>query len=334
MTTNNDSSSTPHQINSDLAAEKDFEKVDVTINRIFELEEDLLPDPVDELLEVTILSEDDLPNEENPNSGITEEIIRKDRLDRARYGVSRRDIWDFGFNLTAIMATGFRKLRDATDDAGEKATFEKLIAGCIALNERGAMNDMAYFKDPEKNVVERKRWDDQWFGAIAEFQDFLNAEWLNISAEPAPFTWNRGTANAIVSRLQGKFAYDEKKDYLTDPITPAVPVEDRNEHLRQRAYEGYSEWDLKHFRTYLIWLIAQAGIFFASTDSMGFPMNEKHDTFEAYSEFLVEFIGDILRGEANTCTDRAMMFDLREQDSVNYTKAVAQFTQVLPGLWD
>lgn len=333
MNTAQNSGTAPHLISTDSLVKEDFEQGDMTVYR-FQIDEDILADPVDELLEVILLSEADLPSEEDTNSGITEDIIRKDRLERARYGVSTRDIWDFGFNLTAIMATGFRKLRDAADNDEKKVMFDKLIAGCIALNERGAINDMTYFKDAEKNETERNRWDQKWLPAIAEFQEVLNSDWLNISDQPSPFTWNRGDANAITSRLQGKFSYDEKRDYLADPITPAVPVEDRNEHLRQRAYEGYSEWDLKHFRTYLVWIISQACIFFSSDDAHGFPMNEKHATFEAYSEFLIDFSNALLRGEANTCNTRTMMLNLREGDRQDYAKAVAQFTQVLPGLWD
>lgn len=303
-------------------------------HRIFTLESDIEADPVDELLEVHLLSEKELPNEENPDSGITKEIIRKDRLERARYGVSTRDIWDFGFHLMAIMANGFRELRNSTDDAEDKVRFDKLIRGCIALNERAAMNDMSFFKIPEKNAAESERWETKWSQEIIEFQKVLDQEWMNISREAAPFTWNRGTANAIVSRLEGKFDYAEKRDYLNDPITPAVPEEERNAHLGMRAYRGFSDWDLKYFRTYLVWLIAQASIFFASNDAHGYPQNEKHETFEAYSEFLIGIIGDLLRGEANTCTDRAMIFDLREKDAKNYADVIAQFTQFVPGLWD
>lgn len=332
MNTNPTNGSLPHAV--DPAAEKDFEKTEVTLHRLFELDEDLLPDPLDELLGVTLLSEEHLPNEENPNSGITPEILRKDRFERARYGVSRRDMMDFGFDLMAIMATGFRKLRNATDNPEEKETFNKLINGCIALNERGAMNDMSFFKDKEKNAAEQERWNTHWAEEVAKFQEVLDAEWLNISPAHSPFTWNRGGATAIVSRLEGRFTYDEKKEYLSDPITPAVPVEERNEHLRQRAYEGYSDWDLKYFRTYLVWILAQACIFYASTDAHGFPMSEDFPTFEAYSEFLIEFADGLLRGEANMCFDRTMIFNLRESDSQDYAKSISLLTRVIPGLWD
>lgn len=332
MTTDKNIGLAAHSLNSNSAPI--VEKIDVTVNRIFKLEEDIERDPLNELLDVTFLAEENLKGPDNPTSSITEEVLRKDRLDRARYGVSRHDLYDFGFHLLAVMATGFRKLKNETDEPKEKEKFDKLISGCIAINERSAMNDLSFFKDKAKNDIEYKRWDEKWTHEVHKFQDVLNAEWLNISASPSPFTWNRGEANAIISRLDGKFTYSEKKDYLTDPITPVVPEGDRNEHLRQRAYEGYSEWDLKYFRTYLVWLLAQGCIFYASSDAHGFLQSEENPTFEDYSKFLIKFTDGLLRGEANMCTDRTMLFNLREGDREDYNKSISQLTRIIPGLWD
>lgn len=332
MSTDNNIGVTAHSLNS--YDKQEVEKVDVTVRRLFEIEEDMERDGLDELLEVTLLSEEHLKNSEDPTLWLTLELLHTDRIERARYGVSRRDLYDFGFNLLAVMATGFRKLKDTTDSPEEKEKFDKLIAGCIALNERASMNDLAFFKDKEKNDAESKRWDEHWAGEITKFQDALNEEWLNISTEPSPFTWNRGDVNAVISRLDGKFTYDDKKDYLADPITPSVPVENRNEHLRQRAYEGYSEWDLKYFRTYLIWLLGQGCIFYASSDAHGFAMSEDNPTFEDYSKFLINFLDGLLRGEANMCNDRTMLFNLRQVDREDYNKSISQLTEIIPGLWD
>lgn len=332
MSTDNSTGLDAHSLNSHT--EPDLEKIDVTVNRIFQLEEDLERDGLDELLEVTLLTEEHLKTPEDPFSWLTPEILHKDRIERARYGVSRRDLYDFGFNLLAIMATGFRKLKNATESPEEKEKFDKLINGCIALNERASMNDLAFFVDKEKNDAESKRWDNHWAEEIAKFQEVLDEEWLNISPAPSPFTWNRGDANAVISRLDGKFTYDEKKDYLADPITPSVPVEDRNEHLRQRAYEGYSEWDLKYFRTYLVWIIGQGCIFYASSDAHGFVMSEETPTFEDHSKFLITFLDGLLRGEANMCINRAMLMEFIRTDQEDYATSISQFTRIIPGLWD
>lgn len=295
---------------------------------------DIEADPVDELLEVVLLSEEDMPSEEDPTSKITEDIIRRDRLERARYGVSVRDLWDFGHHLLSVMATGFRKLSEEAEKPEDKRRYEKLTRGCIALNERTAMNDISFFKSPDKNVIETSRWDTKWAKEIEDFQQVLNAEWDNISKAPAAFTWNRGIANRIVERLIEPYSYKDKRDYLDDPITPGVPEDKRNEHLIQRAHHGYSEWDLKHFRTYLVWIISQACMFFASKDAMGYPQSERFPEFKDYSDYLIETMGNLLRGEANLCVTRAMMLQLMKPDSENYAKSISEFTRFVPHLWD
>lgn len=299
------------------------------------LTEDIAADPVDELLTINLLTEDDLPSEEDPDSGITLEILSEDRFQRARYGVSTRAIWDFASHFNEIMATGLRRLRKETDDPVKRENYARLIQGCIALEESLNTNDRAFFQDRVKNEEERIRWETKWMKEVEYFQAELNnGGWIGISKEPAAFTWNRFDAEIVIEKLQGEYTYDSRKDYLNDPITPGVPMDDRNEHLRQRAYEGFSEWDLKNFRTYLVWIIGQACIFFASKDAHGYPASEERPEFEDHRKYLIEFLGNILRGEANLCTSRAMFLGHITPDRENYADAISKFTTVIPHMWD
>jgi hypothetical protein len=320
----NETSSTGHLISGAKAGQE--------MKEIFALNEDIPADPVNELREINLLDEESLKDPDYKK--LTLEDLTKDRLDRARYGVSRRDIWNFGSHFLAIMTHGFRRLRDEETSAERKLVFTRLIEGCIALNEISAMNDIAFYRDPEKSEADRIRWETKWRKATEDFQEVLNEEWMAISGEPPAWTWNRPSVDALRSKLEIPFAYDEKKDYLSDPITLGVPQEDRNEHLRQRAYEGYSEWDLKHFRTYLVWLLAQASIFFASKDSMGYPVVEGRPEFEDHAAYLIEFASDMLYGEAAMCMTRAQEFMRIPEWNANYSKSVTKFTWIIPHLWD
>lgn len=327
----NETNSDSHKLTEDDISA--FDTSGAVTRKLFDLIGDIEADPINELTEIHLLTEESF-NDPDYQGLLKPEDLSKDRFDRARYGVSRRDLWNFNSHFLSIMAHGFRRLRDIETDETRKDVFNRLVDGCIALHEHTATNDMAYYADEEKRKAEQKRWENTWIPKVKEFQKLLNAEWMTISGQPSAWTWNRPSVDALLSKLEEPFAYDEKKDYLSDPITLGVPEEERNLHLTQRAVEGYSDWDLNNFRTYLVWLLAQSSLFFASKDAMGWPVTEERPTFEDHSAFLIKFAADMLYGEAAMCITRAQEFNRIPEWNANYAVAVAKFTEVIPGMWD
>lgn len=286
---------------------------------------DFPSDPVNDLTSPWIISEKDLTDKFNK---VTEEDIAEDREDRALHGVSRRNIWNFNSHWVAIVAIGSRKLAESAGDAKTKELYEDLTEGTIAFNEfsMGETNDLAVYANPEAYQAEVERWTKVWKPKSERFRAMMVEHWAALPSEGK--AWAQDDLDAIAAVFEGDFTYDEAMNLIPDPITPVVPAENRAEHFEQRRLQGYSDWDIKGLRLFLIWITAQASVFLTSSVAAGYPPNKDAgiNSFEDYVKVQRERILELLRGEirfANSGTADAP-----------YMTAVSEMLEYIPHMWD
>ena len=286
---------------------------------------DFAADPVNELTSAWIISEADIEDE---FSKVTQEVIDKDREERTLHGVSRRNIWNFCNHWVALVAMNARALADASAEEPEHTFYGELVSGAIAFNEyaMGAANTMAFFSSTEGYRTEMERWSAEWKPKSDAFRKNITENWMKLPAEGCG--WSQADIDAIADAFEGEFSYDEAIGLVPDPITPSVPVEAVEEHFEQRRVRGYSDWDTKGFRLFLIWVTAQAAVFLTSGDAAGYPHNEDAgiDSFETYLKVQRERILEVLRGELRVATSGTA--------DAPYMTAVDRMLDLVPGMWD
>lgn len=295
-----------------------------TVSRHFEMI-DFPADPVNELESPWIISEKDLADEFNK---VTEADIAEDREDRALHGVSRRNIWNFNSHWIALLAMGARRLEaEATEDK-DREFYDALVEGAIACNEfsMGESNNLAVYADKAAHKAEVTRWVSVWKPLNDAFFVLLKENWKNLPADGQ--VWSQDDIDAIARAFDGDFSYNEAVNLIPDPITPGVPADDMTEHLDQRRFRGYSDWDLKGFRLFLTWIVAQATVFLTSSTAVGFPQNPAKgiNTMLDYCKIQRGLVIDMLRGELRVAASGTA--------DAPYMTAVSRMLDSIPDMWD
>lgn len=284
-------------------------------------------DPLDEL------ETPNYPKEASVDYAFSEDDLKLDREERARYGVSSRDMWNFYSHWLNIFARGVRQLRNECTDPERYDMFDQLLDAIIAVNEVSESNTLPVESDKEKSDKLFKEWQGEWLPKSERFADLVENHWLDISDE-AKGTWNKGSALVIVDKMKKTSSFTDRRKDISDPITWTLDESVQEKHHAQRAENGFSEWDLVHFRTYLVWLLAQGCAYFSSDSSHGYPGREPWETAEKWNDFLIDFMGRILSGEAAMCMTRAHDRRVLEEDQKRYREAMKEFPHFLTLLWD
>lgn len=283
--------------------------------------EDLPADPVDELLSMNLRVPDGIH--------ITESDFVKSSAQRATYGIATSDIWDFGGYWIRLLAMATRE-QAFTDDYADHVRHDFFIEGCIALNERLNTNDLAFFVDSEKSKEELQRWTNKWDPEITRFKNVLSLEWMGMPVASNP-QWDHDDIDAIFTSLGRNFTYDIAKELIPDPIR--VDADIREQHHRERSVNGYSRVDLNSLRTFMMWTLVQGCIFFASKDSMGWPVSEAHPTMEDYQRHMLKTAKAIMHGEV-VASKVGELTKAEKQYLSDYRLVIASLTTMLPSMWD
>ena len=282
-------------------------------------------DPVNELTSSWIVSEADLTD---AFSKVTQEQLDEDRAERVLHGVSRRNIWNFCNHWAFLVAMNARGLMDVAKDEEYRDFYEELVQGVIAFNEyaMGAANTMAFFSNNDAYRTELERWKKEWQPKSDAFRVTIVDNWSKLPAEGPG--WSQDEVDSIAKAFEGEFSYDEAIDLIPDPVAAYVPDESLEEHQEQRRMRGYSDWDTKNFRLFIIWVTAQATVFLTSGNAAGYPHNEDAgiDSFESYVKVQRECILEVLRGE--------LRFSVSGTADAPYMTAVARMLELVPGMWD
>lgn len=282
--------------------------------------EDLPADPVDELLNL---------NGHADGVYVKESDLVKAADERASYGIATRDIWDFGGSWIRLLAVATRE-QTATDDYADKVRRDFFIEGCIALNEVLNTNDLAFFVDSEKSKEELQRWNEKWDPEVTRFKNVLSLEWLGMPVANQPL-WNHDDIDAIFTSLGKDFTYDIAKELISDPIL--VDDSSREKHYQERRDNGYSTVDLDSLRTFMMWTLVQGCVFFASNNSMGWPVSEAHPTMKGYQKYMLKTAKAIMHGEVAVSKVGELTKE-EKQYIADYRVVIASLTTMLPTMWD
>lgn len=304
-----------------VSPKKDRKAVTISRTSLFDDLGDIPSDPVNELTEIRF----------NTYDGKKDSASRmeKDFLERSINGIATSDTWDFCSYWLSVLAVTTREKMPKANYA-EQTRNEFIVEGCIALHETIATHDLALYQDSEAYKSENERWQQKWESLVTRFKNVLILEWLSIPTKNDT-PWNHADIDNIFDAMGEKFSYDEAKVLITDPIL--VPEEFKAQHHTERGMKGYSTWDLDNLRTYLMWLLAKACIFFASEDSMSWPFNKERPTIESHNSYMKNVAKIIMHGEVASAGDWS---ETEENEAYlsDYRVVIAGLTTLIPSMWD